>query len=124
MFWWGTVPAATCGSQRYAARESRRPGSRYRYCLVSPTTFLGDERRNGTYARTARPLISRAVTRAEPFGLRSAATGDMELGILTSAKSRQLGTPSQSATPGGAWACVANGTQREVTCLAARPEPA
>ena len=41
MFWWVTVPMPMLGSHIDAARLSIRPGSRYRYDLVSAPTLPG-----------------------------------------------------------------------------------
>ena len=41
MFWWVTVPAPTRGSHIDTARSSIRPGSTYRYVLVSAPILPG-----------------------------------------------------------------------------------
>ena len=41
MFWWVTVPRPVSGSHIEAAPVVNRPGSRYRYCLVSAATMPG-----------------------------------------------------------------------------------
>ena len=47
MFWWVTVPMPMLGSHIDHARASSRPGSRYRYDLVSAATWPGEVRRIG-----------------------------------------------------------------------------
>jgi hypothetical protein len=41
MFWCGTYPSAMFGSHIEVARDTRRPGSRYRYDFVSALIWFG-----------------------------------------------------------------------------------
>ncbi len=60
MFWWVTVPAATDGSHIEIAELRSRPGSRYRYCLVSSARTPGLVASRGMYAKAARRAFSNA----------------------------------------------------------------
>ena len=47
MFWWVTVPVPTSGSHMEIALWMSRPGSRYRYSLVSAETMPGRLKSSG-----------------------------------------------------------------------------
>src|ERR1700677_1052837 len=105
MFSWVTVPRATLGSHNDTAWRTYRPGSRYRYVLVSSVTTPVRDTTSGTKASTAKTRYSmvdrrRSVRRPGRSSWRIRPTGvSADAGAVRSGSGTSGGQCRQGATP-------------------------